>query len=197
MSERQTDTQPQDIQESLEILNRVPRLGGPIGRLADGLDRLMLWLAVIALVGLSLTVLLQVASRLFLPITLSWTEELTRYLFIYMVALGAGVVQHRNRHVNVELFHGWLGFRGRAAYLVLISAITFIFTILVLPNAWQFAQIGAFQTSPTLRIPMLYIFFSSVVLFGSLLLYSLIGLTEGVIAMIRGERADTTRQEAL
>ena len=68
---------------------------------------------------------------------------------------------------------------------------------MVLPNAWQFAQIGAFQTSPTLRIPMLYIFFSSVVLFGTLLLYSLIGLAEGIIAMVRGERVDTARQEAL
>ncbi|MDF3920436.1 TRAP transporter small permease [Salinicola sp. LHM] len=196
MSEHETDIH-QDIQENLEILTRVPRLGGPIGRLAGALDRVLLTLAVIALVGLSLTVLLQVASRLFLPITLSWTEELTRYLFIYMVAMGAGVVQHRHRHVNVELFHGWLGFRGRAAYLALISAITFAFTLMVLPNAWQFAQIGAFQTSPTLRIPMLYIFFSSVVLFGTLLLYSLIGLAEGIIAMVRGERVDTARQEAL
>lgn len=196
MSEHETDIH-QDIQENLEILTRVPRLGGPIGRLAGALDRVLLTLAVIALVGLSLTVLLQVASRLFLPITLSWTEELTRYLFIYMVAMGAGVVQHRHRHVNVELFHGWLGFRGRAAYLALISAITFAFTLVVLPNAWQFAQIGAFQTSPTLRIPMLYIFFSSVVLFGTLLLYSLIGLAEGIIAMVRGERVDTARQEAL
>lgn len=196
MSEHETDIH-QDIQENLEILTRVPRLGGPIGRLAGALDRVLLTLAVIALVGLSLTVLLQVASRLFLPITLSWTEELTRYLFIYMVAMGTGVVQHRHRHVNVELFHGWLGFRGRAAYLALISAITFAFTLVVLPNAWQFAQIGAFQTSPTLRIPMLYIFFSSVVLFGTLLLYSLIGLAEGIIAMVRGERVDTARQEAL
>ncbi len=196
MSEHETDIH-QDIQENLEILTRVPRLGGPIGRLAGALDRVLLTLAVIALVGLSLTVLLQVASRLFLPITLSWTEELTRYLFIYMVAMGAGVVQHRHRHVNVELFHGWLGFRGRAAYLALISAITFAFTLMVLPNAWQFAQIGAFQTSPTLRIPMLYIFFSSVVLFGTLLLYSLIGFAEGIIAMVRGERVDTARQEAL
>lgn len=196
MSEHETDIH-QDIQENLEILTRVPRLGGPIGRLAGALDRVLLTLAVIALVGLSLTVLLQVASRLFLPITLSWTEELTRYLFIYMVAMGAGVVQHRHRHVNVELYHGWLGFRGRAAYLALISAITFAFTLMVLPNAWQFAQIGAFQTSPTLRIPMLYIFFSSVVLFGTLLLYSLIGLAEGIIAMVRGERVDTARQEAL
>lgn len=196
MSEQETDIH-QDIQENLEILTRVPRLGGPIGRLANALDRVLLTLAVIALVSLSLTVLLQVASRLFLPITLSWTEELTRYLFIYMVALGAGVVQHRHRHVNVELFHGWLGFRGRAAYLTLISAITFAFTLVVLPNAWQFAQIGAFQTSPTLRIPMLYIFLSSVVLFGALLLYSLIGLAEGITAMVRGDRAEATRQEAL
>lgn len=187
MPDRQADTPQTDVQESLEILNRVPRLGGPLGYLADVLDRILLALAVIALIGLSLTVLLQVASRLFLPITIAWTEEITRYLFIYMVSLGAGVVLHRHRNVNVELFHGWLGYRGRAAYLALISLITVGFTLMVLPNAWKFAQIGAFQTSPTLRVPMIYVFFSSVLLFGSLLFYGLICALEGIIALARGE----------
>ncbi|GHB19747.1 TRAP transporter small permease [Salinicola rhizosphaerae] len=195
MSNQAADTQQEDVQESLEVLNRVPRLGGPLGKIADVLDRILLLLAIIALVGLSLTVLLQVASRLFLPITLSWTEELTRYLFIYMVSLGAGVVLHRHRNVNVELFHGWLGARGRALYLVLISLITVGFALLVLPNAWKFAQIGAFQTSPTLRIPMIYIFYSSVLLFGALLFYGLICALEGLLALIRGTpRSDRTQE---
>lgn len=186
-----------DIQESLEVLTRVPHLKGPLGRLADLLDRVLLALAVIALVGLSLTVLLQVSSRLFLPFTVAWTEELTRYLFIYMVALGAGVVLHRHRNVNVELFHGRLGFRGRGAYLTLISLLTLGFTLIVLPQAWKFAQIGAFQTSPTLRIPMIYIFYSSVLLFASLAFYSLIAALEGMSALIRGEGrgGDTGRDD--
>ncbi|WFF41847.1 TRAP transporter small permease [Salinicola endophyticus] len=174
-----------DVQEGLEVLNRVPRLGGPLGRLAALLDRVLLTLAVIALIGLSLTVLLQVASRLFLPITLAWTEELTRYLFIYMVSLGAGVVLHRHRNVNVELFHARLTPRGRALYLIVISLITLGFVVMVLPGAWQFAQIGAFQTSPTLRIPMIYIFFSSVLLFASLAFYAAICTLEGIMALIR------------
>lgn len=180
----------QEIQESLEVLNRVPRLKGPLGWLADVLDKTLLSLAVMALLGLSLTVLLQVASRLFLPFTMAWTEELTRYLFIYMVSLGAGVVLHRHRNVNVELFHGALGFRGRAAYLMLISILTAGFTLIVLPEAWKYAQIGAFQTSPTLRIPMIYIFLSSVVLFASLFFYSVICTLEGFIALVRGEPLD-------
>ncbi|WP_417329444.1 TRAP transporter small permease [Halomonas cupida] len=182
-------TEPvQDIQESLEVLTSVPRLKGPLGRLADVLDRTLLALAVIALIGLSLTVLLQVTARLLLPFTVAWTEELTRYLFIYMVSLGAGVVLHRHRNVNVELFHGLLGFRGRAAYLALISLLTGGFSLIVLPEAWKFAQIGAFQTSPSLRVPMIYIFLSSVVLFASLLFYSVICTLEGIIALVRGEQ---------
>lgn len=179
------DVSTHDIEESLEVLTRVPRLGGPLGKLADGLDRLLLALGVAALVALSLTVLLQVASRLFLPITISWTEEFTRYCFIYMVSLGAGVVLHRHRNVNVELFHGQLGHRGRALYLIVISLITLGFALMVLPNAWRFAQIGAFQTSPTLQIPMVYIFYSSVLLFASLAFYAAICTLEGILSLIR------------
>ena len=36
-------------------------------------------------------VMIQIISRNFLPSAPSWTEELARYTFIYMVAFGSGV----------------------------------------------------------------------------------------------------------
>ena len=175
----------QEALESLDPMAAVPKLSGPIGRVIGWVDKCFLTLAVVALVAIAITVLLQICSRLFLPFSIAWTEELSRYLFIYMVALSVGVVLRQHRNISVELFHHLLGPRMQAAFQVLICALIGLFAFLVLPFAWQYAQNGAWQTSPTLSIPMLYIFFSTVVTFALLLVYSLLGCLEGIIAMCR------------
>lgn len=181
----------QEALEGLDTLASVPTFQGPLGRVIGWIDALFTGLAVVALVAIAGTVLLQISGRLFLPFSLAWTEELSRYLFIYMVALSAGVVLRRNRNVNVELFHHHLGPRARAGYQALVCLLIGGFAWIVLPYAWQYAQNGAWQTSPTLKLPMLYIFFSTVVMFGLLLLYSAIGFLEGVAAMRRSANHDT------
>lgn len=173
----------QEALEGLDTLASVPAFQGPVGRVIGWIDALFTGLAVMALVAIAGTVLLQISGRLFLPFSLAWTEELSRYLFVYMVALSAGVVLRRNRNVNVELFHHCLGPRARAGYQALVCLLIGGFAWMVLPYAWQYAQNGAWQTSPTLKVPMLYIFFSTVVMFGLLLVYSAIGFLEGVAAM--------------
>ncbi|CAM3451623.1 TRAP transporter small permease [Halomonas sp. FME1] len=175
----------QEALDSLDSMSSVPKIQGPIGRMIGWVDTCFLTLSVMALIAIAATVLLQVCSRLFLPFSIAWTEELSRYLFIYMVALSAGVVLRQNRNISVELFHHMLGPRAKAGFQALIYLMVGLFAFLVLPYAWQYAQNGVWQTSPTLRVPMLYIFFSTVVTFALLLVYSLLGCLEGIIAMCR------------
>lgn len=175
----------QEALEQLDPLASVPTLQGALGRLIGWIDTLFTVLAVLALVAIAGTVLLQISARLFLPFSVSWTEELSRYLFIYMVALSVGVVLRQHRHVSVELFHHTLGLRARAAFQALICLLIAGFAGFVLPYAWLYAQNGAFQTSPTLKVPMLYIFFSTVVMFALLLVYGTIGFLEGLVAIFR------------
>ncbi|WP_104205464.1 TRAP transporter small permease [Billgrantia saliphila] len=184
-AEGESERDGQEVVASLDSLSAVPRLQGPLGRVIGWVDTLFILLANLALVAIAATVLLQIAGRLFLPFTLAWTEELSRYLFIYMVALASGVAIRRHRHVNVELYHHLLGLRSRAAYQALICLLIGGFALMVLPAAWQFAQNGTWQTSPTLRVPMFYIFFSTALLFALVLFYSVIGLVEGLAALLR------------
>ncbi|MCS2609186.1 TRAP transporter small permease [Halomonas dongshanensis] len=177
--------------ESLDSMSSVPTLKGPIGFVIGLIDRVFITLAVLTLVAIAFTVLLQVCSRLFLPFSISWTEELSRYLFIYMVAFSAGVVLRRHRNVSVELFHHLLGPRGKGAFQALICLCIGVFAVMVLPYAWAYAQNGAWQTSPTLRVPMLYIFFSTVVTFGLLSLYSVLGCLEGLLAVVKPNASPT------
>ncbi|GHC38293.1 TRAP transporter small permease [Aidingimonas halophila] len=177
------ETPDRQVIDELDVLSSVPKLGGTFGRVIGWFDTLFAWLATLALVGIAGTVILQIVGRLALPFAISWTEELSRYLFIYMVALAAGLVIRHQRNVSVELFHHWLGPRGRAGYQVLICLLVGSFAAISIPYAWVYAENGAWQTSPTLRVPMIYVFFSTVVLFSVVVFYSVIGFIEGVVAM--------------
>lgn len=173
------------LADSPHTIAEIPPLGGVFGRLVSWLDRLFAVLASLALLGLAAVVLLQIFARVALPSSPAWTEELSRYLFIYMVALSSGLVLRRNRHVNVELFQQFLGWRGQLLYRALICLAVGGFALLMVPYAWQYAQIGAFQTSPTLKLPMRYVFFSTVALFGLTAFYAAIGIIEAMAAIIR------------
>ncbi|RKR04359.1 TRAP-type C4-dicarboxylate transport system permease small subunit [Kushneria sinocarnis] len=187
-----TDT-GHDVEPTGDEGAQVPALGGLAGRLMRGLDRLLALLSALSLLGIVVVVVPQIVSRLMLPITLSWTEELSRYLFIWMVALSAGLILRRRRHITLELFQHRLGRRGRALHQGVVCLVLGGFSLIALSPAWRFAGVGAFQTSPTLGIPMIWIFVSMTMLLALVLFYSVIGLLEAVLAM-RGPRR--TNREA-
>ncbi|MBR0205040.1 MAG: TRAP transporter small permease subunit, partial [Synergistaceae bacterium] len=60
--------------------------------------------AVIGMIGYIVAVVIQVFARTFLPVVPSWTEEAARYLFIYSVALGAGIVVLKDEYARVDIF---------------------------------------------------------------------------------------------
>lgn len=171
----------------LDAMSEIPKLQGRAGRVLGWIDTLFIVMANLALVALAATVLLQISGRLFLPYSPAWTEELSRYLFIYMVALAAGVAIRQNRHVSVELYHHQLSLKTRAGYQIVISLLIGAFACIALPYSWIYAQNGTWQTSPALKVPMVYIFFSTVVLFALVLFYSAVGVVEGLLAMRKPE----------
>ena len=70
-------------------------------------------------IGFCFCVLVQVISRNFLPNAPSWTEELARYSFIYMVAFGVGLAALKHEFVNVEFLGDFLKSKNQKALDVL------------------------------------------------------------------------------
>jgi TRAP-type C4-dicarboxylate transport system permease small subunit len=140
-----------------------------------GIDRLFALLAIITLLAIAAVVMLQVVSRFTLPSSPVWTEELSRYLFIYLIVLSSGLVIRQNRHVRLELFQHALSPRYQAVYQALCHLLTGAFAAYILPYAWTYAMIGRWQTSPALEVPMVWIFLSMVVFFALTVVYSTLG----------------------
>lgn len=177
--------------ENMDTMSTVPSIGGRIGKFLDRLDAVFATLATLALLGIIFVVMLQIVGRFLLESPPIWTAETSKYLFIFMVALASGITIRKSRNVNVELYQPSLSARSLAIYQILVCTVIGLFAFIVLPYAWSFAQIGKFQHSPTLTIPMLFIFLSIVIMFALIFFYSVIAVFEAVIALLRGTNAQT------
>jgi len=140
-----------------------------------------------ALIGLAffvliVAVLVQIVGRLAgdAPV---WTEELTRFALLYLVALGVGMSYRTGDLVNVDLVCDRLpGIWPKALRLFTAIIIAGLCAMLILP-AWKFTEIGAMQTSPALEWRMDFLHASVLVLLVSLFVFSFMR----VVAMISGK----------
>ncbi|PYF80462.1 MULTISPECIES: TRAP transporter small permease [Marinomonas] len=152
---------------------------GYIGKLEYGIQLLLRiadWvfsvLAVSALLAIAAVVVLQVFSRFLLPSSPIWTEELSRYLFVYLIVMGSGLVIRHNRHVRLELFQGALNRFWNKVYQIFCHLLAGSFAIYILPYAIKYAQVGRWQTSPALEVPMYWAFLSVSFFFALTAFYS-------------------------
>lgn len=149
-------------------------------------------LVMLVLALLSAFVIIQVFCRYFLSAPLTWSEELARYLQIWMVMLGSAVMMRKGGHLAIDLVTASLppkikkvtDFVAYAATIVFF-AIVFYYGIFLTVNAGR-------QTSPAMNMPMSYVYASLPV--GSALI-----LLEAVIRFIKflkpGQNNDTVKAE--
>lgn len=138
-------------------------------------DKCFAVLACTSLLAIAAVVLLQVFARFMLPSSPVWTEELSRYLFIYLIVLSSGLVIRDDRHVRLELFQGLLTPRLKRAYVLVCHLLTTGFAAYLIPFSLQYAQIGQWQMSPILMIPMYWVFLSVTIFFCLTAFYSALG----------------------
>ena len=120
--------------------------------------RLLTWLLVATVAILVVPVTMQIVSRFtgLIP-SYIWTEELSRFMFIWMVMLGAMVAVREGTHFDVDV---WPDLSPRAAARLRIVSNLFVLLFAIVFVYWgiQFVQFGWKQESELAELPMPYIF---------------------------------------
>lgn len=133
-------------------------------------NEIMRYLGVLCLAGFIISVLVQVFSRTFLPKTPSWTEEAARYLFIYMVAFGCSVAVHAREFVGVDLLTSMFPPAVNRILQAAIHIMLLVFCGYIMTNSvLSFALIKYRMVSTAMQIPMQYVYFSMILLYGLLI----------------------------
>jgi TRAP-type C4-dicarboxylate transport system permease small subunit len=120
--------------------------------------QLLTWLMVATIAVLIVPVTLQMISRYTALIpSYIWTEELSRFLFIWMVMLGSMIGIREGSHFEVDVWPE-LGPRANAALKIVSSLFILVFALVFLYWGIQFVQFGWYQTSELADLPMPFIF---------------------------------------
>ena len=126
--------------------------------LIDAYSRLLTWLMVATVAVLIFPVSLQVFSRYTALIpSYIWTEELSRFLFIWMVMLGAMIGIKEGTHFEVDVWPE-LGKRANAALKIVSHLFVLIFALVFVYWGIKFVQFGWYQESELAELPMPFIF---------------------------------------
>ena len=126
-------------------------------KLLHGLDEyLEEVLLVILLAGMAVIMGIQVFCRYVLSMSLSWSEELTRYLFIWAGFLSISYCTKRCISIKIEQFVALFPKRGKALFKVINRTVELVLFFYLLPFSWRYlySAIATGQTSPALGIPM-------------------------------------------
>jgi len=124
-------------------------------------DRTLGWILVV-LVGIAVAnVLWQVFTRFVLSDPSSFTDELARYLLIWIGLLGAGYAAGRQLHLAIDLLPKKLTGRPRFYLCVLIETCIFLFALSVLVfggTSLVVLTLTLGQTSAALHVPLGYVY---------------------------------------
>lgn len=103
-------------------------------------------------------VFLQVALRYVFAIAIDGIDEVPRYLFVWLVMIGAAAAMHRGEHTALDYFRDRMGPIGRRLMLLVTTgagALLFLsmikVSVVLVPNA-------QLQTSAGLSLPLGYVF---------------------------------------
>ncbi len=120
------------------------------------MDKTFEILTVLCFVGIILIVSLQILTR-FIPFSAVWTEELTRFLFLYAVAFGAPLAMKRKEFINIDFIYKIIPNKILPYYQALLYVIVIITCFSIAYQGYKFMLIGKGQTSATMAIEMSWI----------------------------------------
>ena len=128
-----------------------------IRRLDSLLERVrkVVYVVVVSMFALQVVVVFsQVIWRFVFNDPFSWSEELARYLQVWIVLLASSVCIHEGSHLAVDYLVHYLPFRYRKslALFVTISMMGFVSVLIV--AGFKMIVTAQSQTSPALHVPM-------------------------------------------
>ena len=123
-------------------------------RFTAGFSRLLDWLLIASVAVLIVPVTMQIVSRYTALIPpYIWTEELARFMFIWMIMIGAMLGVREMGHFNVDIW-ARLGPRGEAALNLVTNVATLVFALVFVISGVEFTRFAIYRISELAELPL-------------------------------------------
>lgn len=145
------------------------------------------------MLAIVVSVTIQIVGRNILKISTPWTEELARYLLIWLTFLGAPVVLYRGEHLMVDLFYSKFPTKVRQFVHLFADLLILAFCLYLLINGAELCMDPKIQRflSPAMGIPRVWVYAALPVGSALLILFDLADIVQTVLVIL-GKRPDNT-----
>jgi TRAP-type C4-dicarboxylate transport system permease small subunit len=142
-------------------------------------DKILDYFAVVLFTGIFLAVMLQVVLRAFFNYPLVWSEELARYLFMWISLIGWVFATRSGTHIRIAIVADNLPVKVQKA----INFINFLLTVIFAGIMFYY---GAILVGKNMDVPTITLFFTYAAVYAAvpftmvfLVFYSVYGLVSG------------------
>ena len=121
-------------------------------KIFDAAKRLKKWTLIVVMFCSVMTSLMQVFFRFVLKMPLSFSEELSRYLFIWMSMIGASVALDQGSHFRMDILIQLLSEKMKRYLCIIWDISILIFSVIMVYYGTLLTQNNINQLSPAMRI---------------------------------------------
>jgi TRAP-type C4-dicarboxylate transport system permease small subunit len=121
--------------------------------------KILFTISITAIGLMMLIIFMQVITRYIFGFTFSWSEELSRFLFVWVVFIGSALIMGDKGHMAVSFLSEKL--KGTVAgriLFVIIKLFALYFIFLMITQGFKMSVTMMFHLSPALGIPMGFIY---------------------------------------
>ena len=141
-----------------KVMGALQRASSQISRIAERIVRYTL-VGVVAV--MTVIIILQVFLRYLFLFSLSWSEEVARYLMIWASFLGASLAVKYGFHIGVEFVVNMIPERRKKWITLTAKLSMFFFLVFFIIGGFQVAWAVRDQDSPALLFSMFYAYISA------------------------------------
>ena len=141
------------------------------------LDRIMAGIGtVLSVISVGVVVILgilQVLFRFILKVSVPWTEEMMRALFIYIVFFGLILVERENGEVRTTMLIEKLPYKAYHVWESVVAVLSILFNVLVLVGCFQAMKVTNTTLSALPQISMRMFFYPMVISLPLMVIYQI------------------------
>ena len=141
------------------------------------LDKIMAGIGtVLSVISVGIVVILgilQVLFRFVLKISVPWTEEMMRALFIYIVFFGLILVERENGEVRTTMLIEKLPYKAYHVWESVVAVLSILFNVLVLVGCFQAMKVTNTTLSALPQISMRMFFYPMVISLPLMVIYQI------------------------
>ncbi|MGI6034472.1 MAG: TRAP transporter small permease [Limnochordia bacterium] len=134
------------------------RLQSAIKRIGDDVERILRVLLIGLMAVMTSIVFYEVVARYVFNAPTRWSEEMARYLLIWLALSGLGLAIRKKQHIRVDFLLNYLPEWLNVLAAIFRAVSVLLYAVVLLVAGYEFAVMNKTQLSPAMGVPMYYVY---------------------------------------